>query len=395
MNHAQAGGLCTLGAISSTWDHSGAAEKNWAGNPPFFRLKPGGRRPTLDPCEKGFPMARLDINTLTLWITPAALDHPADLADHVAAKMKVTRRTANKALTRLVELQWLVREGSRSKPRYRPGLLRQVARTYPLAGLEEDLPWVRDFAPYFNLPREVHRMAQHAFCELLNNAIDHSEGTAVTVSLRQTPSHVQLLVSDDGRGVFDKINEAFSLEDPTLAMLELSKGKLTSQPQRHTGRGLFFTSKLADVFDLHANERAFQRREWDAAGWTPGRALKRQGTSVFTAIALDTTRTLDGVLRAYSADGQGMAFERTVVPLRLITSTLAGLESRAQARRVAARLNQFRRAEVDFAGVPNIGHGFADELFRVFASQQPEFELVPVNMSPDVATMVQSIRCAA
>jgi anti-sigma regulatory factor (Ser/Thr protein kinase) len=340
-------------------------------------------------------MARLDINTLTLWITPAATDHPHDLADHVAARLKVTRRTANKALTRLVELQWLVREGSRSKPRYQPGLLRQVARTYPLAGLEEDLPWMRDFAPYFHLSREVQRMTQHAFCELLNNAIDHSEGTAVTVSLRQTPSHVQLLVSDDGRGVFDKIHEAFSLEDPTLAMLELSKGKLTSQPQRHTGRGLFFTSKLADVFDLHANQHAFQRRDWDAGGWQQGKALKHQGTSVFAAIALDTTRTLDGVLRAYSATGTGMAFERTVVPLRLLVNPMSGLDSRAQARRVSARLQQFRQAEVDFHGISSVGHGFVDELFRVFASQQPSLQLTPVNMSPDVATMVDSVRLAA
>jgi anti-sigma regulatory factor (Ser/Thr protein kinase) len=337
-------------------------------------------------------MARIDINTLTLWITPAAIEHPNDLADHVGRRLGVTRRTANKALARLVELQWLTREGSKNRPRFKPGLLRQVAQRYTLEGLEEDIPWSRDFAPFFNLPREVNRMTQHAFCELLNNAIDHSEGTSVTVSLRQTQSHVQLLVSDDGRGVFDKIHETFSLDDPALAMLELSKGKLTTQPQRHTGRGLFFTSKLADIFDLHANERAFQRREWDGSGWTPGRALMRQGTSVYAAIALDTTRTLDGVLRAYSADGQGMAFERTVVPLRLITANNSGLESRAHARRVTARLDKFRRAEVDFAGVSNIGHGFADELFRVFAIQQPSLELVPVNMSPDVATMVESIR---
>jgi len=338
---------------------------------------------------------RLDINALTLWITAAATQHSGDLADHVAGRIGVTRRTANKALHRLVELNWLAREGTRQRPRFRPGLLRQVAQRYPLAGLEEDLPWSRDFAPYFTLPAEVQRMTQHAFCELLNNAVDHSEGTSVTVSLRQTPSHVQLLVSDDGRGVFDKIHEAFSLADPTLAMLELSKGKLTSQPQRHTGRGLFFTSKLADVFDLHANEQAFQRREWEGATWLPGRALKRQGTSVYAAIALDTRRTLESVLTAYSVDGSGVGFDRTVVPLRLITSTLAGLESRAQARRVAARLHEFRRAEVDFAGVPRIGHGFADELFRVFATQQPAFELVPVNMSPAVATMVDSIRRAA
>jgi len=336
-------------------------------------------------------MARLDINSLTSWITAASLAHVSDLASHVAERTGITRRTANKALRTLVDLNWLVREGTPRQPRFRPGLLRQVVRRYPLAGLEEDIPWSRDFAPFFTLPANVLRMVQHVFCELVNNAVDHSEGQSVTVSLRQTPSHVQLLVSDDGRGVFDKIHEAFSLESPSIAMLELSKGKLTSQPQRHTGRGLFFSSKLADIFDLHANEVAFQRRAWDEGSWSPGKAMKRQGTSVYAAISLDTTRTLDEVLKAYSADGSSYAFERTVVPLRLITSGIAGLESRAQARRVAARLNQFRRAEVDFSGVPHIGHGFADELFRVLAD--PEATLIPVNMSPAVAAMVGSV-CA-
>jgi anti-sigma regulatory factor (Ser/Thr protein kinase) len=338
-------------------------------------------------------VARLDINTLTLWITAGAAQHPHDLADHVAERSGISRRSANKALARLVELNWLVREGTPRRPSFRAGLLRQVVRSYALAGLEEDIPWSRDFAPYFALPAPVQRMTQHSFCELLNNAIDHSDGTGVTVSLRQTPAHVQLLVSDDGRGVFDKIHESFALADPTLAMLELSKGKLTSQPQRHTGRGLFFTSKLADVFDLHANDVAFQHREWDASGWLPGRAMKHRGTSVYAAIALNTTRTLESVLNAYSIDGAGVCFERTVVPLRLITSTIAGLESRAQARRVASRLHQFRRAEIDFNGVAQIGHGFADELFRVLADSPAE--LVPINMSPAVAAMIASVRSGA
>src|SRR5205085_66411 len=223
------------------------------------------------------------------------------------------------------------------------GPLRQVVHSYPLAGLQEDLPWARDFAPFFDLPAGLQRITQHCFCELLNNAIDHSEGTQVTVSVRQTATQLQLLVSDDGRGVFDKIHEVFALDDPALAMLELSKGKLTSQPDRHTGRGLFFSSRLADVFDLHANELAFQRREWEGGGWLPGRALKHRGTSVYAAIALDTQRTLDSVLTAWSADGAGLDFDRTIVPLRVITSSLASLESRAQARRVTARLQQFRR----------------------------------------------------
>jgi hypothetical protein len=103
------------------------------------------------------------------------------------------------------------------------------------------------------------------------------------------------------------------------------------------------------VFDLHANEHAFQRRAWDDGSWQPGRALKHRGTSVYAAIALDTPRTLEAVLAACSADGTGADFDRTTVPLRLLASPLAGLESRAQARRVAARLAQFRRADVDFS----------------------------------------------
>jgi anti-sigma regulatory factor (Ser/Thr protein kinase) len=339
--------------------------------------------------RKKTAMARLDLNALTLHITASALQHPDDLAGHIAERGQVSRSTARKALQRLVQLGWLKREGSARQPRFQPGLLRQVVKRYALAGLQEDLPWSRDFAPCFDLPAEVRRITQHLFGELVNNAIDHSGGESVTVSLRQTPSHVQLLVSDDGCGVFDQLSRAFALDDPALAMLEVSKGKLTSQPSRHAGRGLFFTSRLADVFDLHANETAFQHRAWDG-GWHPGRALKRRGTSVYAAIALDTPRKLDEVLQAHSFDGTSFAFERTTVPLRLLATPMAGLDSRAQARRVAARLQQFRRVDMDFDGVTAIGHSFADELFRVLPMDS--VELVPLNMSPSVAAMVRSLR---
>ena len=337
-------------------------------------------------------MARVDFNSITLWIAAAAVDHPHDLPHIVAERAGVSRTTAHKVIKRLAEGQWLARSGSNRGTTYQPGLLRQVVQRYALDGLSEDIPWARDFSRYFNLPENLQRIVQHAFSELLSNAIDHSGGRQVTVSLRQTPSHVQLLVSDDGRGLFNKVQEAFSLEDPQLAMLELSKGKLTSQPERHTGRGLFFTSKLADVFDLHANELAFQYRGWDDKAWSPGRALKRQGTSIYAAFCLESPLTLDAVLRAHSLSGQGLHFERTVVPLRLMVSTNAGLESRAQARRVASRLNLFRRAEVDFSGVTQVGHSFADELFRVMTNQMPELDLVPINMNSAVAEMVGSIR---
>ncbi len=340
-------------------------------------------------------MKTRDLASLTEWITAAA--HPrldADLPARVMQRLGIGRRPALTLLRRLVAAQWLQRQGSGRQTRWCPGPLRQVVQRYTLSGLQEDLPWARDFAPHFSLPAEVARIAQHAFTELLNNAIDHSGGTQVTVSMRQTAMHLQLLVSDDGCGIFQRIERAFDIADPTLAMLELSKGKLTSDPDRHSGRGLFFTSRLADMFDLHANETAFQYRGWDKRNWFKGKPIPRQGSSIYLAIALDTTRTLDAVLRAHSLDGAGYGFDRTVVPLQLMVGGATGLESRAQAKRVVARLQQFRRAELDFSGIADVGHGFADELFRVFPQQHPGLEMVPVGMAPRVAALVDSVRPA-
>jgi anti-sigma regulatory factor (Ser/Thr protein kinase) len=330
--------------------------------------------------------------TSTQWITALALQQPETLPEALMQRFNFSRRAAGALLRKLVDAQWLEKQGTRSRPRWVPGVMRQVVQTYPLAGLQEDLPWARDFAPCFALPPNVGRLVQHAFTELLNNAIDHSGGTAVTVSMRQTALHVQLLISDDGCGVFNRIAEAFEINDPTLAMFELSKGKLTSLPAAHRGHGLFFTSRLADFFNLHANEAAFQlRHSADLPTWVKSRPLARQGTSVYLAIALDTTRTLDGVLQAYSSQPGRYGFDRTVLPLKLLTGPNVALESRAQARRVVSRLAHFRHAEVDFGGIDEIGQAFADELFRVQAARGVSLDLRPVRMAPRVQAMVDSV----
>ncbi len=350
-------------------------------------------------------MSRIDIPALTHWITPAAVQHGDQLPEQLMVHLGVTRRRAMSTLRKLQALQWVHRVDATTKQvlaptgaaapkrratRYQPGPLRQVVKRYPLQGLQEDLPWRHDFVPYFELSVEVRRMAQHAFTELLNNAIDHSGGTQVTVSMRQTPLQLQLLVSDDGCGLFDRIAQSFDIQDPPLALLELSKGKLTSQPLNHCGHGLFFTSQLADVFDIHANQAGYQRRAWERLPWRETRPAARGGTSIYLALSLDTARTLDEVLRAHSVGDNAYAFERTVVPLHVIGAHRV-LASRADAKRAVARLTQFQRAELDFAGITDVGHGFVDEMFRVFRRDHPGVELVPIGMSANVAAMVHSV----
>jgi anti-sigma regulatory factor (Ser/Thr protein kinase) len=339
-------------------------------------------------------MPSLDIAPLTTWITEAAVQHGEQLPALLMQRLAISRRRAGALLRKLVAAQWLQALGTPRRPRYSPGALRQVVRRYAIAGLQEDVPWRRDFAPFFPLGAPVQRMAQHAFTELLNNAVDHSGGSQVTVSMRQTPLQLQLLVSDDGCGLFDRIAQSFDIAEPRLAMLELSKGKLTSAPAQHSGHGLFFTSRLADVFDIHANQAAFQSRAWEARRWRagkPGPVAARVGTSIYWAVTLDTPRTLDSVLRAHSQGGEDYAFECTRVPLHLIGGDGQALASRADAKRVAARLSAFRSVELDFEGVADMGHGFADELFRVFRQANPGVALQPLGMNTQVQAMWRTV----
>jgi anti-sigma regulatory factor (Ser/Thr protein kinase) len=336
----------------------------------------------------------LTLAHVSTFITALALAHPLNLPTALAQRCDCSVARARRLIKQLLDLGWLTRHGTVRRASFGPGALRQVVMRYPLAGLEEDLPWARDFAPCFDLPPAVQAMVQHAFTELLNNAIDHSEGTSVVLSLRQTASHVQMLISDDGRGLFDQVRERLGLDDPAQVMLELSKGRLSSQPERHTGRGLFFTARLADIFDLHANQVAFQQRGWAPNDWARGRAVKPSGSSIYLAIALDTTRTLDQVLRSASVDSAGYGIEHVHLPLRLLTTDQVGLASRSQARKVAHRLTQFKRAELDFGGVDEIGQGFADELFRVFGRQQSGVQLVVRNAGRKVQDMIEMAQAA-
>ena len=88
----------------------------------------------------------------------------------------------------------------------------------------------------------------------------------------------------------------------------------------------------------------------------------------------------------------------TGVPVvRLAVNAALGktLVSRSEAKRLVARLTDFRQVILDFSGVQVAGQGFCDEVFRVFAHAHPHVTLEPVGMSDTVAFMVNRARAAA
>lgn len=66
--------------------------------------------------------------------------------------------------------------------------------------------------------------------------------------------------------------------------------------------------------------------------------------------------------------------------------------ARSHAKRLLQRAEKVERVVFDFRNVEQIGPAFADEIFRVFALQHPEVELVAVNTNVDVKKMVAKAR---
>jgi hypothetical protein len=344
-------------------------------------------------------MKKTDYDQACLWVTVHAAEYPTGLTAKLAEHFGVTRAAAGTLVARLEADGWLVRQAAGTRPRFAPGPRRRVMRSYTLPGVDESLLWERDFSPLLPLSPNVANIAHYGFTEMVNNANDHADGRTLTVGAEITLTHLTLLVDDDGIGVFRKIADALKLTDLRQSLLELAKGKFSTDPQRHSGEGIFFASRAFDTFLLVANHLAYEKGD-AAAGETvqerleewreDGRGLRRLGgTSVYMSIRLDSPQTLRHVFEHYTTGApEDLTFDRTVIPVRLARLGNENLLSRSQAKRLIDRIDRFRVVELDFTDVPEIGQAFADELFRVFANAHPQVQLVPVQANEGVMRMI-------
>lgn len=321
----------------------------------------------------------------------AVAEHPRDLVAMVAAQLGLSRQRIGIQVRALMAGGYLRKTGT-TRPDYALGPNRKLLRTWSLAGLAEDRVWFQDLMPLLqDLPRNVLDIAQHGVTEMVNNAIDHSGGTRLTVSMDCDAGRLLLVVADDGVGIFRKISRALDLPDERLALLELSKGKLTTDPARHSGEGIFFTSRIFDRFQIHSGGLLFDHDDGGERDSLDefGNDTMAAGTTVVMEIARDSGRRIKDVFDAFSSGPDDYDFARTVVPVRLARVGDENLVSRSQARRLLQRVERFRCVALDFAGVATIGQAFADEIFRVFANAHPEVELLAIHAVPEVQQMIR------
>lgn len=322
--------------------------------------------------------------------------HPRDIARVAADKFECSRQAVHKHLQKLVDEGALVQEGPPRKRVYSLAALETWSKEYNLrSGVAEDQVWREDIRPLLGkLPDNAMSIWQYGFTEMFNNAIDHSESTTVFVQVKKTAASTEIVLLDQGIGIFKKIQAAMDLLDERHAVLELAKGKFTTDPANHSGEGIFFSSRVFDEFEILSGGVYFSHEFNDPEDWILQANHPHAGTMVRMVLHNHTSRTVRKVFDRF-ASGDDYGFNKTVVPVKLMKYGDDNLVSRSQAKRLLARFDRFKVVMLDFSGISSVGQAFADEVFRVFKTQHPEVELVVLKANADVKQMIARAYAAA
>lgn len=316
--------------------------------------------------------------------------HPHDIVAIAVSHFNVTRTTIHRHLSTLLKQNKIIKSGTTRNISYYLSTSINREFSYKIVpNLSEFDVYSQDFqGALLSLPEKISDICTYAFTEIFNNAIDHSQGSKIIAATSWDDSAITLTISDDGIGIFKNIFTYFHLDDIRESILQLTKGKMTTDPDNHTGEGLFFTSRAFDVFEIFANGLHYFRdnREND---WSISSSPAFQvGSKVIMKINVNApTKLIDLFMKFQEEDNY--AFDRTEILVELSRFEEEKLISRSQAKRILRNLDKFNRVTLDFTGVKLVGQGFVDEVFRVYTNQHPHVVINYINASDDVKYMIE------
>jgi anti-sigma regulatory factor (Ser/Thr protein kinase) len=320
--------------------------------------------------------------------------HPDSVVSMAGEKFGLSRAAIGAYVSRLLADGLITAEGKTRGRRYALAFLVNDKFRLERNGLwTEDNVWRERILPLMkNIKQNIVDICHYGCTEMVNNVLDHSMSPDIMVGYQQTHTKITIHIIDNGVGIFNKIQQDFHLADARTALLELSKGKLTSDKKRHSGVGIYFTSRMFDKFSILSGHLCYTRIRRDGDDWlveTSDEEDDQKGTAVRMIISTNADWTTRGVFEKYQGDD--IYFRKTHVPVSLGRYPGEQLVSRSQAKRILARFADFSEVILDFDGVAEIGQPFADEIFRVFKNEHPNTPIYVARANEAVNRMIRYV----
>lgn len=315
-----------------------------------------------------------------------------------AMDKRVSRQYISRILKELVDEEELVKGGSTKQSLYAlPKNIDALDNTIKKRVKNEDVKehevydeLEKQLPALKKLPENVQSILNYAFSEMLNNAIEHSKSDHIEIVIGESGGKINFTVNDFGIGVFRNVMKKNKLKSELEAIQDILKGKTTTDPQAHSGEGIFFTSKVADVFSLESFGYKLKVDNKIEDIFIEKTRRQKKGTKVEFELNKSTKKHLNDVFKKYQSDPSTYAFDKTEIKVRLYTMGTIYI-SRSQARRILTGLEKFQKIILDFDKVPTVGQAFADEVFRVFNIKHPDIEIQPINMNEAVEFMIKRV----
>ena len=316
-------------------------------------------------------------------------EHSKDIVSLVADKFNISRQRAHEFVKREVKKGGVLQIGKTRATQYFLAGGKHIKFLLKVTpSLAEDQIWLKYIKPMvLKYPDNIYRICNYGFTEILNNAIDHSEGTTVYVEVKISEKDIEFTIMDNGIGIFQKIKDALHLASIRESILHLSKGKFTTDPSKHTGEGIFFTSRIFDEFTILSSDLYYSFRDED---WFLSSEKKEdfgQGTGIKMSVLIESQKTPKEVMDKYA--DQEIGFGKTIVAVALSSDPKDPHVSRSQAKRLLMGLDKFKMVILDFEGVESVGQAFVDEVFRVFQNEHPNIRFYATNANKEVNEMIE------
>ncbi len=340
-------------------------------------------------------MARQPNPAIREFILKNVKDHPSSISTLTIKKFGLSRTAINRYFQKLVSENLLTAEGKTNARHYKlkPIVYEVFQLDIDYLWTEDDL-WRKHIAPLMSgVKQNIVDICHYGLTEMVNNVLDHASSPNILISYEQNYNEISIMVSDKGVGIFEKIQKDFNLSDPRTALLELSKGKLTSDKKRHAGEGIYLTSRLFDKFQIESKTLFYSRERQEEDDWLielNDRPNNDRGTTIIMSLPTDASWTMQEVID--NCMGDNFRFRKTHVPVKLAQYPGEQLVSRSQAKRLLARFEHFSEVFLDFKNVDQIGQPFADELFRVFPNNNPNIIIQTTNTNDTVMRMIRFVR---
>ena len=149
-------------------------------------------------------------STIQKFILDNVENHPGDIATVLAKKFGFSRQRAHRYLIREIENGNIIKTGRTRWTHYFLAdgkYIKFIKKIKP--SIAEDRVWSKYIKPMIlSYPENIYRICAYGFTEIFNNAIDHSKGTTITTEIEINNNTLNIIIMDNGIGIFKKIQKA-------------------------------------------------------------------------------------------------------------------------------------------------------------------------------------------